>query len=1230
MNVPSKYVVPVNVLGLKREFHVSLWARKHYDLDEALFSLGGRALFADAAAAQRAALRINTVRDSARYPESAVKPGELYAAGLLDELLHLVLEIYRERINANIMAEAFAFLGTRVQGGEEALNKTLLHFAKDFPALSVYKGEQAAENYLNETTDNRPNRDIVLEELLLLWLSNENPALTRFADLFDDRGLEEHTVYPQMIKGLGDFFATQPPLLPDGDTLFEMLCAPMRSSPTSLEGQLEFIRNLWAPVLGEKFEILVKRLLTSISIMREEAFKGGPGGGPPPSKILDFSDETLAGAGDPAFRGRGGSKRKREEYERFSSDQSWMPRVVMLAKSTYVWLGQLSKQYGLEIERLDQIPDAELDELARRGFTSLWLIGLWERSEASKRIKRLRGQPDAVASAYSLYDYEIAHDLGGEAAYENLRDRAWERGVRLASDMVPNHFGIDSRWVVEHPDWFLQLDHPPYPGYTFNGPDLSGDERVGVYLEDHYYDSTDAAVVFKRRDHHTGAETYIYHGNDGTAMPWNDTAQLNYLSGEVREAIIQTILHVARKFSVIRFDAAMTLAKQHIQRIWFPEPGEGGSVPSRAQYGTMTAAELDKHIPQEFWREVVDRVAQEVPDTLLLAEAFWMMESYFVRTLGMHRVYNSAFMHMMMQEENAKYRQSVKNTLEFDPQILKRFVNFMNNPDEETAIAQFGKDDKYFGVAIVMSTMPGLPMFGHGQIEGYHEKYGMEYRRAKWDESPDEWLVGRHYQKLFPLLHRRAEFAEVENFLLYDLYGENGHVNENVYAYSNFYDGKASLVVYNNKFKDAKGWLKLSSSYRDKGNGELRQRELHDGLGLHGDDKHFAVFREHISGLEYLKPSREFQQQGMYIELGAFKYKVFLDVREVFDEDGTLTELHASLNDQGVPSIEEERALLRLRDLHKHFVALIETDKLNAETLDAFLAELNKEDISVKLSKVQLKKLESYYALPKPKKDKRDTRMLLRAYALITTLFGKEAVQRTQDLRLVRVLERTQTLHKLPDAYLLAHALPSLLRYAPSITTKTIAPALLKKLLADNEVASYLQVNVHDGVTWFKHEPFEMLSNTLVSAAQLGKEDKLTDLSKGLKAAEKRSKYQLDLLLPKPAKKATSKKTSARKPTAKKVSSKKSTVKKSTAEKATARKSATKKSATKKSAAKKTAAKKSADETNAKAVKTKAKKPTSKKGEATKSKLAKAKKASAKKSSKKSSKKKSDAKKSKS
>ena len=54
------------------------------------------------------------------------------------------------------------------------------------------------------------------------------------------------------------------------------------------------------------------------------------------------------------------------------------------------------------------------------------------------------------------------------------------------------------------------------------------------------------------------------------ACPGMTLRSLNYLNPEVREKIIQTILDVARNFPIIRFDAAMTLAKRHYQRLWYP------------------------------------------------------------------------------------------------------------------------------------------------------------------------------------------------------------------------------------------------------------------------------------------------------------------------------------------------------------------------------------------------------------------------------------------------------------------------------------------------------------------------------------------------------------------------------------------------------------------------------------------------------------------------------------
>jgi len=47
------------------------------------------------------------------------------------------------------------------------------------------------------------------------------------------------------------------------------------------------------------------------------------------------------------------------EYERFSQDRDWIAAVVLMARTTYVWLDQLSKRYGRGIHRLDEIPDEE-------------------------------------------------------------------------------------------------------------------------------------------------------------------------------------------------------------------------------------------------------------------------------------------------------------------------------------------------------------------------------------------------------------------------------------------------------------------------------------------------------------------------------------------------------------------------------------------------------------------------------------------------------------------------------------------------------------------------------------------------------------------------------------------------------------------------------------------------------------------------------------------------------
>ncbi|MFW5695048.1 MAG: alpha-amylase family glycosyl hydrolase [Alkalispirochaeta sp.] len=916
------------VPGPAREFHVSRDARDRYAFSQAVFSVQGHVLFENIRAAREFAHSINLARDVVRFPERAVYASEIYGMGFLDEVQHLLIARYFELAGNEVRRRLRDALAASL--GPERLERFLVLFSETFPTVRCYRGEETARESLDRSVEGISGRDVAIEELLVLGLAVSNPAYEPARELFDDEPVNSGD-YDQFFHTIEQFFENEAPAItdgalaglregsvnreseheesvrtgsnpPTGRNLLDRLREPARAHPDSIAGQLDYVRTHYGSVLGEEFD----RLLKAVDILQEEQRPhfSGPGD----STVPTFAEDDGAA--------------------RFSPDRDWMPRVILLAKSTLVWLDQLSRWYGYEIRTLDAIPDAELDAIASRGFTGLWLIGIWQRSDASRRIKELMGNAEAAASAYSLYDYEIADELGGWDAVDRLRHRLWQRGVRLASDMVPNHTGIDGRWVYEQPDWFVQLDHSPFPGYTFTGENLSSREDVELYLEDHYFDKTDAAVVFKRVDRRSRRERYIYHGNDGTSMPWNDTAQLDFLNPEVREAVIQTILHVARNFPIIRFDAAMTLAKKHIQRLWHPTAGQGGDIASRSEYG-VSDREFHQALPQEFWREVVDRVAQEVPDTLLLAEAFWMMEGYFVRALGMHRVYNSAFMNMLKREENDKYRQTIRNTLEFDPQILKRFVNFMNNPDEDTAVEQFGTGEKYLGVTTVMVTMPGLPMFGHGQVEGFTEKYGMEYRRAYKDEQPDQWLVDQHRRYIFPLMHKRYLFADVEHFRLFDVIDERGTTNENVFAYTNRHGDERTLILYNNSMNETRGRIQNSVPFTvtgDSSGNRTHTDTLGQALGITDSYRHFTLLREVNTGLWYVRNNAEIHRAGILLHLRGYERQVFTDVHEVADTDEShYARLADQLRGAGTPDVVHALKRLDLQPLLDAFAGVANT-----------------------------------------------------------------------------------------------------------------------------------------------------------------------------------------------------------------------------------------------------------------------------------------------------------------
>ncbi|RMF06564.1 MAG: hypothetical protein D6762_09190, partial [Candidatus Neomarinimicrobiota bacterium] len=367
------------------------------------------------------------------------------------EFLGLALwqDCYRTLIRTALKQAARSLLSLVRE--DDALQRRVRGILDQSPPLAAStNGEEAVE--ITET---------LLENIVIQALCRENPAVAPLQALLPAPGDGERL--PSLVDRLEQ--------IPFGQThLKDWLQAPLQSHPDSLPDQLRYLREVWAPYLQEWHA----HFALSFDLLAEERrFRGA---GPGPVQLPDYDDSTAA---------------------RYSPDQDWMPSVVMIAKNTLVWLHQLSKEFHQPIRRLDEIPEAALQQLAERGFNALWLIGIWERSTISKTIKRRMGNPEAEASAYSLKRYEVARTLGGNQALEALKEKAGRFGIRLASDMVPNHTGLDADWIIEHPEYYLSVPEPPFPGYRYSGENLSEDPRVEIRLEDHYYDRSDAAVTFQ-------------------------------------------------------------------------------------------------------------------------------------------------------------------------------------------------------------------------------------------------------------------------------------------------------------------------------------------------------------------------------------------------------------------------------------------------------------------------------------------------------------------------------------------------------------------------------------------------------------------------------------------------------------------------------------------------------------------------------------------------------------
>jgi hypothetical protein len=371
-----------------------------------------------------------------------------------------------------------------------------------------------------------------------------------------------------------------------------------------------------------------------------------------------------------------------------------------------VWLTQLSHELGRRAT-LDDVPDAELDGLAEKGFDWVWFLSVWQTGLAGQRVSRQNPEwrkefeqtlpdlkeEDIGGSGFAIAGYTVHQVLGGDAALARLRERLRKRGLRLMLDFVPNHTGLDHPWVEDHPEYYV-----------------AGTESDLARAPQNY-------VRAKRRR----GDLILAYGRDPYFAGWPDTLQLNYGNPATQEAMIGELVRIAGQCDGVRCDMAMLVLPEVFARTW----------------GIQA---------QLFWPKATVRVRDNVPGFCFMAEVYWDLE-WTMQQQGFDYAYDKRLYDRLREGHARPVREHFYAGLDYQNKLAR----FLENHDEPRAAATFSPE-VHRAAAIITFLSPGLRFFHQGQFEGRKKRISPHLCRGP--EEPVDGELNKFYRQLFAVLRQ--------------------------------------------------------------------------------------------------------------------------------------------------------------------------------------------------------------------------------------------------------------------------------------------------------------------------------------------------------------------------------------------------------------------------------------------------------------------------------------------
>ncbi|MCX7610743.1 MAG: hypothetical protein N2043_04030, partial [Ignavibacterium sp.] len=347
------------------------------------------------------------------------------------------------------------------------------------------------------------------------------------------------------------------------------------------------------------------------------------------------------------------------------------------------------------------------------------------------------------------------------------------------------------------------------------------------------------------------------------------------------------------------------------------------------------------------------------------------------------------------------------------------------------------------------------PMFAHGQVEGFSEKYGMEYKRAYYNETPDEHLIWKHIKEIFPLMKKRYLFSQVANFFLYDFIDSENEVDDNVFAYSNSYNDEKAFIIYNNSYYQTFGRVDFSCHKIVSNSNTTKNIRIADALGFINSENHFYICRDFVRGEEFIFKGSDVWTFGLYFHLLGYERKVFLDFNEIIDYEGRYNRVYHHLQGKGVKSVEAVLKEIELEPLHFSMV-----NWLTSENSLKFFEGEKDYDLDNSASKFikELNKFIPKFEEEKLKDDLRNSTEKVESFfrKVINATLEKEKLE---SIDLVDLNKR-----KILKSYLFTYELLKLFKLDENITTDVFDKYLLWKPLY--EIFGYLNYGVETSLRY--------------------------------------------------------------------------------------------------------------------------------------------------------------------